>query len=133
MAHRKRLHVAVIVCMLTAGGLLTGSSGGAAVAGADTVAGEAKERGQTPRIRGNVGPSATISVRPRRVEAGHYRFVVKDQSSAHNWHIKGSGLNKKTGIDFVGTKRFTGHLTPGRYRVWCDAHPDSMRTRLRVT
>ena len=51
----------------------------------------------------------------------------------HNWHIRGEGVNRKTGITFIGTKRFTADLSTGRYRIRCDAHPSTMRTRLRVT
>ena len=43
------------------------------------------------RIVGDVGPGFTISVAPRRVQPGTYRFVVHDRSSMHNWHITGPG------------------------------------------
>jgi plastocyanin len=89
------------------------------------------ERG-VERIVGSVGPGFTISVRPRRVDPGRYRLVIRDRSSMHNWHIRGRGVNKRTGVAFQGTRRFTVELTEGRYRIRCDPHPTSMRTRLRV-
>jgi len=58
--------------------------------------------------------------------------VIQDQSTMHNWHIRGNGVDRKTGVAFTGTKRFTLDLTEGRYRIQCDMHPTTMVTRLRV-
>ncbi len=116
--------MAALVALVSAGALLAGGSGGAAVGDAD--------RGQLPRIRGSVGPGFDISVRPREVAPGSYRFVIQDQSTMHNWHIRGNGVDRKTGVAFTGTKRFTLDLTEGRYRIQCDMHPTTMVTRLRV-
>lgn len=124
MAHHRIGLTAAFASMVTVGALLVGGSGGAA--GGET------DRGQLPRIRGNVGPGFTISVRPREVAPGTYRFVIRDESAMHNWHIRGNGVNRKTGIAFTGTKRFTLDLTGGRYRIRCDMHSTTMRTRLRV-
>ncbi|MBA3720386.1 MAG: hypothetical protein H0W95_08915 [Nocardioidaceae bacterium] len=124
MARHRLGLAAVIVAVMTVCTLLVGGSGGAAV-------GES-ERGQLPRIRGNVGPGFSISVRPREVAPGSYRFVIQDQSTMHNWHIRGNGVDRKTGVAFTGTKRFTLDLTEGRYRIQCDMHPTTMVTRLRV-
>ena len=141
MTHKRLDVAAVLACVVTAGGLLVVGSGGTTSAGSgrpsvessDDAGSVANQRGRLPRIRGSVGPGSTISVSPRRVEAGTYRFVVQDQSVMHNWHIRGEGVNRKTGITFIGTKRFTADLSTGRYRIRCDAHPSTMRTRLRVT
>ena len=124
MARHRLGFMAALVAMESVGALLVGGSGGAAVGDADRV--------QLPRIRGSVGPGFDISVRPRRVAPGTYRVVIQDQSSMHNWHIQGPGVDRKTGIAFVGTKRFTVELTAGNYEIQCDMHPTSMNTRLRV-
>jgi len=116
--------MAALVAIVTAGALLVGGSGGVAVGDSD--------RGQLPRVRGSVGPRFDISVRPRRVEPGTYRVVIQDQSNMHNWHIQGPGVDRKTGIAFVGTKRFTITVTAGTYDIQCDMHPTSMNTTLRV-
>ncbi|MDQ3664344.1 MAG: hypothetical protein M3353_06750 [Actinomycetota bacterium] len=50
----------------------------------------------------------------------------------HNWHIQGPGVDRKTRVAFVGTKRFTITVTDGRYDIQCDMHPTTMNTRLRV-
>jgi plastocyanin len=84
-------------------------------------------------IRGTVGPGFTITASRARVRPGTYRFVITDESTMHNWHITGpGGVNKKTTVTFVGTKRFTLTLRAGRYRIQCDSHPTSMFTTLRV-
>ncbi len=84
-------------------------------------------------IRGTVGPGFTITASKTRVAPGTYRFVITDESDMHNWHITGpGGVNKKTGVAFVGTKRFTLTLRAGRYRIQCDPHSNSMFTTLRV-
>jgi plastocyanin len=85
------------------------------------------------RIAGSVGPGFTISVARQSVAAGQYRFVISDQSDVHNWHITDPGVNKKTRVGFVGTKRFTVSLRRGTYTIVCDPHASSMRTTLRVT
>ncbi|MDQ3326385.1 MAG: hypothetical protein M3529_11885 [Actinomycetota bacterium] len=116
--------MAALVAMVSVGALLVGGSGGVAVGDAD--------RGQLPRIRGSVGPGFDISVRPRRVEPGTYRVVIQDESAMHNWHINGPGVDRKIGVAFVGTKRFTITVTAGNYEIQCDMHPTTMNTRLRV-
>ena len=50
----------------------------------------------------------------------------------HNWHINGPGVDRKIGVAFVGTKRFTITVTAGNYEIQCDMHPTTMNTRLRV-
>ena len=107
--------------------------GGPSAAGHDpTVATRASAAGGLDRIVGSVGPGFTISVSPRRVQPGRYRLVIHDWSSMHNWHIRGDGVNKKSGISFQGTRRFTIEVNRGGYRIQCDMHPTQMRTRLRV-
>ena len=85
------------------------------------------------RIDGSVGPGFTIDVSPRRVRPGTYRIVVRDRSGMHNWHISGPGrVDRKTRVGFTGRKRFTVRLVEGTYRIRCDPHSDTMRTRLVV-
>jgi plastocyanin len=111
----------------TAAALLVGGPSAAGSGGPEAD----HQRGLT-RIHGSVGSGFVISVTPRRVPPGTYRFVVTDNSSMHNWHIIGPGVNRKTRVAFVGTRRFTLELTAGTYRIRCDPHRTTMRTRLRV-
>ncbi len=129
---------AVLTAAFTVPGVIAGSSPSeASPHQGKVVQAKPKANVQQPvapgqRIVGNVGPGFTISVSPRRVQPGTYRFVIHDNSSMHNWHITGPGVNKKTLITFQGTRRFTLDLTRGRYLIQCDMHPLQMNTRLRV-
>ena len=88
---------AVLVAAFVLPGALAGSSSSEASATHEKVI-SVPAPGQ--RIVGDVGPGFTISVAPRRVQPGTYRFVIHDRSSMHNWHITGPGVNKKTPITF---------------------------------
>jgi plastocyanin len=98
-----------------------------------SVAGAAQAAPTAKKINGTVGPGFTITVAKKSVKAGKYTFVIKDRSSAHNWHITGPGVNKKTSVSGTGTKRITVTLKKGTYTIVCDPHASTMRTTLRVT
>jgi len=104
-----------------------------AVVAALSVAGAAQAASAAKKINGTVGPGFTITVAKKTVKAGKYTFVIKDRSSAHNWHITGPGVNKKTSVSGTGTKRITVKLKKGTYTIVCDPHSSTMRTTLRVT
>src|SRR5215218_6855616 len=80
---------------------------------------EAKE------LHGTVGPGFTISLldesgaRVTHVDAGEYTIVINDQSSDHNFHLSGPGVNVLTEIDFVGTVTWTLTLRDGVYDFVC--------------
>ena len=60
--------------------------------------------------------------RAKRLASGRYRIIVKDRSRKLNFHLRGPGLNKKTGRPAKrGTFRWTVTLVPGRYRFGTDA------------
>ncbi|MDP8910700.1 MAG: hypothetical protein M3M94_01380 [Actinomycetota bacterium] len=90
-----------------------------------------------PRLTGIVGPGFTITLkkgtkRVTTLKAGRYTIVVRDKSDEHNFHLKGRGVNKDSGVDFVGTKKWTVRLKAGRYTFVCDPHADSMNGSFRV-
>jgi plastocyanin len=74
-----------------------------------------------------VGPGASISA-PARLGAGTYTITVRDQSTKDNVHVVGPGLNRKTGVAFRGTVRWSVTLRRGDYRVRSDAHTRLART-----
>ena len=81
-----------------------------------------------------VGPGATITLRSasgaavRRARAGVYTIVVRDRSRAHNFHLVGPGVNRRTGVGFVGTMRWRVRLRAGAtYRFVSDPHAAHMR------
>jgi plastocyanin len=98
-----------------------------------SVAGVAQAAPAAKTIKGTVGPGFTITVAKKSVKAGKYTFVIQDKSSAHNWHITGPGVNKKTSVSGTGTKRITVTLKKGTYTIVCDPHASTMRTTLKVT
>jgi Copper binding proteins, plastocyanin/azurin family len=59
-------------------------------------------------------------VAKRTVDAGRFRLVVHDSSRRANFHIKGSGVNRRTTRRFAGTKRWTVELVAGSYRFGSD-------------
>jgi len=86
-----------------------------------------------------VGPGATITLkRPngkvlKSTKRGRYRITVRDRASAHDFHLTGPGVNRRTGVPFVGTKVWTLTLKAGVYRFVCDAHAPFMKGSFRVT
>ena len=92
---------------------------------------------EATRLTATVGPGFTITLKlgtkkVTRLKPGTYTFVVRDRSDDHNFHLRGPGVNKATGIEFTGTKTFTIKLRKGTYRYVCDPHAGDMRGSVRV-
>ena len=90
-------------------------------------------------VNGNVGPGFTIGLtmngkKVSKLKADTpYRFVINDRSAAHDFHLKGPGLDRVlTGVGFTGTKSVTLKLKKGAYSFVCDPHAGSMRGSFRV-
>ena len=90
-------------------------------------------------VKGTVGPGFTISLalngsQVTRLKTGvPYRFLIRDRSSIHDFHLIGPGLNRVlTTVDFTGTKSFVLKLKKGSYRFQCDPHADFMHGSFRV-
>ncbi|MGH3136746.1 MAG: plastocyanin/azurin family copper-binding protein [Gaiellaceae bacterium] len=91
-------------------------------------------------VVGKVGPGFTISLKldgkkVTKLKAGiAYRFAVTDQSSAHDFHLTGPGVNKViTGVGFTGTKSVVLKLKKGAYRFVCDPHAAFMKGSFKVS
>jgi len=87
------------------------------------------------KLYAKVGPGFTISLKDgagrvvKRIKAGRYVIVVTDRTGddAHNFHLKGAGLDLRTGVGFVGTRTWTVRLVKGKtYRYICDPHELAM-------
>jgi len=81
----------------------------------------------TPVLSGEVGPGFTIDVERagkdvKTVKPGTYKLKVEDKGSIHNFHLRGPGVNKSTGVSFVGEQTWTVKLKPGTYTYQCDPH-----------
>jgi hypothetical protein len=87
-----------------------------------------------PRLNGKVGPRRTITLKNsvgrlvKAVPAARYRVVVRDATRRDNFHLKGPGVNKRTGIRFKGTKSWVLRLGQGKYVYRSDAHRKLRRT-----
>lgn len=73
-------------------------------------------------LSASVGPGARIAL-TRTAPAGKARITVRDLSAKDNFHLTGPGVNKKTGIAFKGSVKWTVTLAAGTYRFRSDAHP----------
>jgi plastocyanin len=91
------------------------------------------------RLQAISGPGFTIALRTMagaRVTStarGRVDLVVRDRSRAHNFHLIGPGVNRRTTLGFVGTQTWKLTLRPGLYRFLCDPHARrGMRGSFRV-
>jgi plastocyanin len=90
-------------------------------------------------VRGSVGPGFTINLTlgGRAVttlkKGVHYRLLVSDRSSIHDFHLVGPGRNRVlTTVSFTGTKSVLLTFTKGVYHYFCDPHSSSMHGSFRV-
>jgi plastocyanin len=83
--------------------------------------------GAVPTYKGTVGPGFTISMAKKPTKAGKIKLTVSDKSSAHNFHLKGPGVNVSTSVPQSGTKSFNVTLKKGSYTFVCDPHKSSMK------
>ncbi len=60
--------------------------------------------------------------------AGKAVITVRDLSAKDNFHLSGPGVNKKTGLAFMGTVKWTVTLQSGTYTYRSDAHPAKKHT-----
>jgi plastocyanin len=83
-------------------------------------------------LAGSVGPGFEISMDQTDVAAGTYTLTVDDQSTSHNFHLTGLGVDVSTEVGEEGTKTFTVDLQAGTYTFVCDPHSSSMNGTLTV-
>jgi plastocyanin len=85
------------------------------------------------RLVATVGPGFTISLRTpagarvTTLARGTYTITVRDRSRAHNFHLIGPRLNRRTTVAARGTFTWRVTLRAGRYRFVCDPHAAAMR------
>jgi plastocyanin len=83
-------------------------------------------------LTGSVGPGFEISMDQSQVAPGTYTLTVDDQSSSHNFHLTGPGVDVSTEVGESGTKSFTVDLQAGTYTFVCDPHSSQMNGTLTV-
>ncbi len=67
------------------------------------------------------------------VVPGTYRLTVHDESSIHDFHLTGPGVDISTGVGTTGTQTFTVTLRKGTYTYVCDPHSAQMHGSFTVT
>lgn len=95
-------------------------------------------QGAPGKLKGEVGPGFDIELSQagkdvKKLKAGSYTIVVQDKASIHNFHLTGPGVNKSTGVSFVGSKTWKLTLKKGTYRYVCDPHSASMKGSFKVS
>ena len=111
-----------------------------AVAAAALAAAGSGSAATAKTVTGTVGPGFTIGLamhgnKVTKLKAGTvYRFVIRDRSSIHDFHLSGPGLNRVlTSVPFTGTKSFVLRLRKGSHRFVCDPHSGIMHGRFNVS
>jgi plastocyanin len=112
-----------------------------ALAGAALAAAAAGNAGtaKTTGLVGEVGPGYTIEVKLngkdlKTIKAGTYRIKVEDKAAIHDFHLIGKGLDKKTGVSFVGDQTWRVTFKPGKVTYQCDPHASmGMKGSFKVT
>ena len=90
------------------------------------------------KLLATVGPKATISLRSasgaalKSLKAGNYAITVRDRSKVHNFHLVGTGVNRKTTKAGVGTVTWNVKLSKGALRFFSDQSPKTVKGRLTV-
>jgi plastocyanin len=85
----------------------------------------------TQKVAGSVGPGKKISL-ARTAKAGKAILTIRDRTNKDNFHLIGPGVNKKTGVKFTGTIKWTVTLRAGTYTFRSDAHK-TLKGSLKVT
>ena len=90
----------------------------------------APAQAKTAGLTGEVGPGFSIEVKKgnadlKTIRAGTYKIKVEDKASIHDFHLIGKGVNKKTGVSFVGDQTWTVTLKRGKVTYQCDPHASS--------
>ena len=93
---------------------------------------------QAQTLTATVGPGFTITLKKggktvKTLKAGRYTITVRDRADDHNFHLKGRGVNKDSGVEAQGTKTWRVTFRKGTYRYVCDPHASSMKGSFRVT
>jgi plastocyanin len=84
-------------------------------------------------LHAKVGPGYTISLTNddgspvKNLQPGAYTILVDDESSIHDFHLTGPGVDEATDIEGTGTTTWNVTFTNGTYTFVCDAHSTTMK------
>jgi plastocyanin len=94
----------------------------------------------TPKkLLATVGPKSSISLRSASgavlhhgVKAGTYSVVVRDRTKLHNFHLVGTGVNRRSTVAGVGTTTWKLKLAKGVLRFYSDKAPKTVKGSVTV-
>jgi hypothetical protein len=70
----------------------------------------------------------------KSVPAATYQIAVRDSTARDNFHLLGTGVNRRTGVRFRGSRTWTVALQAGKtYTYRSDAHPRTLRRTFTVS
>ena len=122
---RAALLILVVLCGLAVAGCGGDDDEASTTPAATTEATGGSGGGTT--LNGSVGPGFDISLDGTDgLTAGSYTLVVNDQSTAHNFHLTGPGVDVSTEVGEEGEKSFDIELQAGEYTFQCDPHASQM-------
>ncbi len=122
---RATLLILLVLCGLAVAGCGGGNDEAGTTTEATTEASGSSGGGTT--LNGSVGPGFDISLDATDgLKPGSYKLVVNDQSSAHNFHLTGPGVDVSTEVGEKGEKSFDIELQAGEYKFQCDPHASQM-------
>jgi plastocyanin len=82
-------------------------------------------------LRASVSAAGAVRLAAASVASGRYRIVVSDRSRTANFHLRGPGVNARTGMRFRGSATLRVRLSKGTYRYGSDRTGLSRRLRVR--
>jgi plastocyanin len=106
-----------------------------AVAATFALPAEARTMGLKGEVNDNFQIKLTKNgVRVKTLKAGTYLIKIEDESSGHNFRLRGPRLDKATSVAFIGERTWRVTLKKGRYTIQCDPHAlNGMRSTFTVT
>ena len=134
-----RLRAALLILLVLLGLAIAGCGGDDNEASTTTEATaetttESSGSGGGTTLNGSVGPGFDISLEGTDgLTTGSYTLVVNDQSSSHNFHLTGPGVDVSTDVSETGEKSFDIELQAGEYKFVCDPHASQMNGSFTVS
>jgi plastocyanin len=71
----------------------------------------------------NISLADSNSAAVRHLDPGTFTLAVYDESTIHNFHLVGPGVDKATSVFATGATNWTVTFADGYYRFVCDPHP----------
>ena len=83
------------------------------------------------RLAATVTATGKVVLSRTSVQAGRYRVTVSDRSAHDNFHLRGRGVDRRTGTAFRGSAVWTLELVRGTYAYGSDRVATKRRLRVR--